>query len=1671
MRYSTTLIAIHFFVCTYAQICIEKKAIEITNTNNVISCVNQLDENGCMQLNATYTDVKSATKYELSTIPFTPVVNFNTGNRVSITKDDKWSSIIPLPFSFCFYGNTFNSIVVGDNGLMSFKTDLSGNDCAYFSASLPNKSLYTNTIFGAYHDLTNDDNVFGCNDNPNTPENECGEIKTTVIGAYPCRAFVINFYNLNHFDCENSRSTSQIVLYEFTNIIEIYVKNKPINCEIVDFNNAYRKNALIGIQNSDGTDALFPLDRNSGVWEATNEAYRFTPSGTSLATVSWKDSNGSIIGNGTSVTICPTANSEYTAEVSYGHCVDPNLVFSDKINITYDLSFPLVKDLVAGICDSLPFGSEIVDLTSFQSQLIATSSGFSLKYYPTLLDAENKTNEIVSITNINLTKKTTTFYVRAESSSLCYDIGTLTLILAEKPSSKLAKIVICDWGVDGTENVVLTNYSNQIIGNQLGLIVKYFSSEQAANSNTNPITTLNAANGSSVWLRLSYNDSCFSVVQIPIELKSIPSIVSVPITICSNIAINLNNYISQITSNNASLITSFYKTENDAKNKTNPILNVTNYIPFPAAKIFVRVENPNGCYSVSTIDISYNIAPETNNSELHACDTDSDLKEIFDLTTALSSMNYSNVLSYQFYNSYNGALNKDTNDVILNPTNLVVDVPGKVVYVLFTDPLTGCFRINTLALKILEFPKITTQNFNICDTKNDGTEKIHLANYNNQIIGNFSATMNVKYYLTLNDANNNTNEIYDIEVPNVSSVWITAGHIINGELFCLNTLPEEIKFNLEKTVSQKMSVSICDNNNEGIEKIDLTKYENQISSTGTNFTYYINGNQIGDPKNFNITATTNVILVKYQNGSICLNDTEITFTLIPSLSIVQNLKIEKCDSDGNGSEAIDLTTILNSITPNFSDYTISYYTNQNSANAGLATNLISNPTTFNNIVGILTVYIRFVNPTTQCFSVNPVQLQTYALPVFKNNIFSICDFNNDGIEVNYDVSVLNNQILGNQTGIVISYYTNLLDAQNKQNSINFYNVINNSKIFVRLERPQNCITIEEITLNLVSAEFVTSPIITLCDNLNDNKETVNLTSYESQLISNPTNWNFTYFTSLSNAKSNINTITNPNAQNVTLNSLKYYVRITNSSNCITITELTFKFHQKINSKETELAKCDADVNLSETFDLNQAIPIMIDDATLYDISFYKNFEAAFNSDTNFKILNTTNYVVNGDLFIVYVKFINKNTGCFDIKELTLRVVTLPKFVNTKTFVCDDNLDGTFEHNLTLLNSLVIEDTTNITFTYFTSINDANNNTNPITNFTSYLIPTFPFDIYIKGVNQYGCGNISKVTLLPNIKTEVSNVAIGYSACDELSDGVEFFNLTLFEPNLTNEVNAIFEYYTSYQDAANQTNKIQDPTKFLGKTQTIYVRIYTDVRCSNIGEISLTLLDLPITTLQANISVCFGKKTILDAGPGLETYLWSTGDTTQTIEVGEGEYWVELFNGNCTKRFPVKVSNLPNPIAEIEYLEYNNIRVISKSTNKLLYSIDNVNFQESEYFNNLDYGIQTMYLQDAVTGCTNQFEFLIIKINNVITPNDDGKNDQWCITYLDKFAGPTHAVIYDRYGKAIYEQTSNTEICWDGKYLGRHLPSTSYWYTVTLFDGRKFNGYVMLKNYLFNNGLK
>ncbi len=310
----------------------------------------------CTSINVQVPHIKEATDYVITNPAYMPFA-YTTPAGTEVTAlydDDVWSSVIPFPFafSFCFYGSTYPSVLMGSNGNLTFDVSRAEDGSGYSidpGGTIPSGDYAPLSIFGPYHDI-----------NPNlTSANK--KIEYRVEGNAPYRRFIASYNDVPYFsdDCDDPgfRATHQTVLYENTGIIEVYIKDKPY---CVEWNDGL---TILGVQNGDYTKGVAAAGKNATVWgqSGMDSCFRFIPSG---GAARFRRAellvNNVVIATNTTDTstaspgslnlnfnnICPTADSTaYVIRVVYGSCSNPALsvsftdtVFVKKSTLTATVS-------------------------------------------------------------------------------------------------------------------------------------------------------------------------------------------------------------------------------------------------------------------------------------------------------------------------------------------------------------------------------------------------------------------------------------------------------------------------------------------------------------------------------------------------------------------------------------------------------------------------------------------------------------------------------------------------------------------------------------------------------------------------------------------------------------------------------------------------------------------------------------------------------------------------------------------------------------------------------------------------------------------------------------------------------------------------------------------------------------------------------------------------------------------------------------------------------------------------------------------------------------------------------------------------------------------------------------------------------------------------------------
>lgn len=243
----------------------------------------------CLDLKAKIPDIKTTDDYSVVPIPYNPLpFTSPAGNELTLLyEDDMFSETIDMPFTFCFYGQNYNKLSAGSNGVITFDVGtnagtgesyvMSPGNKIFFAGGIPNSPAQyyapRASIFLAYYDM---------DPRPDFSPRE-RKIEWRLEGNAPCRKMVISYYKVDNYHgetpgtgtCINNLCTMQVVLYEGTGLIDVFYEYKPA-CT------GYQGGlSIAGLQNWDQNKAVTLPGKNGTVWVADHEAYRYVPNGAS----------------------------------------------------------------------------------------------------------------------------------------------------------------------------------------------------------------------------------------------------------------------------------------------------------------------------------------------------------------------------------------------------------------------------------------------------------------------------------------------------------------------------------------------------------------------------------------------------------------------------------------------------------------------------------------------------------------------------------------------------------------------------------------------------------------------------------------------------------------------------------------------------------------------------------------------------------------------------------------------------------------------------------------------------------------------------------------------------------------------------------------------------------------------------------------------------------------------------------------------------------------------------------------------------------------------------------------------------------------------------------------------------------------------------------------------
>nr|WP_315156575.1 T9SS type B sorting domain-containing protein [uncultured Flavobacterium sp.] len=238
-----------------------------------------------------------------------------------------------------------------------------------------------------------------------------------------------------------------------------------------------------------------------------------------------------------------------------------------------------------------------------------------------------------------------------------------------------------------------------------------------------------------------------------------------------------------------------------------------------------------------------------------------------------------------------------------------------------------------------------------------------------------------------------------------------------------------------------------------------------------------------------------------------------------------------------------------------------------------------------------------------------------------------------------------------------------------------------------------------------------------------------------------------------------------------------------------------------------------------------------------------------------------------------------------------------------------------------------------------------------------------------------------------------------SQCDANHDGSENFDLSKLNAAVVPSASGLnFSYFKDYNEAQANLNAISNYTSYPSSSTSIYVRVSKDATCYKIISADLEVRN-PTATISGILNVCSGS-TVLTASSG-SSYLWSTGETTQSITVTSlGDYSVTVtdsFGCGSDARVTIEPSQTAvSPVLQITqpscFASTGTIKITSAASQ---YSFDDgATWSTNNTKNNLYPGTYLVKIK-TINGCTSYSQSVTITAASTLYPNYNYTNPLFC----------------------------------------------------------------------------
>jgi hypothetical protein len=488
------------------------------------------------------------------------------------------------------------------------------------------------------------------------------------------------------------------------------------------------------------------------------------------------------------------------------------------------------------ICDADRDGLFDINLIASISEVVSSTINRTITFHNNLEDADLDENAIISISNYEA--QTEIIFIRIENNATgCHAVEELSIIVNTLPyigslTNYINEYTICEDESDGIGEFIFESKDFEALDGQTGKVVTYYLNQTDANNKVSAIdkTSIyeNISNPQEIFVRIDNitDESCYLTSSFTIEVGTNPQFrLPTDWFVCDDISndgsevFDLSIKVDEVSNGFTDIQNvTFYITESDAQNSTNPLpLQYANNVN--PQEIFAKLDNGTICNSISSFVLNVIQVPAVNPSvPMVQCDDDYDGISTFDILQSeinILDVRQDNIVINYFESIEDSEVNFNP---IADPENFENTSNPQTVYIKITNTVSNCDVTLPIEL-IVNLPPVINGfiTYEIC--AND-TNSVDLTDINEVAVDvNFNVLFS--YFTSEADAIANTNALdtnYTYQT-NFDTLYVRAQYSTTQ---CFSYYEFNIKVSPLPIANQPNDLIACDDDFDGLLDFDLS---------------------------------------------------------------------------------------------------------------------------------------------------------------------------------------------------------------------------------------------------------------------------------------------------------------------------------------------------------------------------------------------------------------------------------------------------------------------------------------------------------------------------------------------------------------------------------------------------------------------------------------------------------------------------------------------------------------------------------------------------------------------------------------------------------------------------------------------------------------------------------